>query len=87
MPTEYAEDLRKRAVTTADPVPRPKGRIWHACEIAQLRVVLPSIDGPNLCLVIRFEREGEERFARWVGDPVEWREPRTLDRLFATAGP
>jgi hypothetical protein len=27
----------------------------------------PSIDGPNLARVIRFEREGEERFARWTG--------------------
>jgi hypothetical protein len=26
-----------------------------------------AIDGPNLCLVIRFERDGEERFTRWIG--------------------
>jgi len=24
---------------------------------------------------IRFEREGEERFTRWIGDPRGWREP------------
>ena len=33
---------------------------------------------------IRFEREGEERFVRWLGDPA-WREPRTLGRLFELA--
>ena len=41
-----------------------QSRVWYVSEIAQLKVVSASIDGPNLCLVIRFEREGEERFAR-----------------------
>ena len=59
-----------------------KGGMWHASEVAQLRVVSPAIDGPNLCLVIRFEREGEERFARWIGG-AEWQQ--SLDRLFAEA--
>ena len=56
--------------------------MWYASEVAQLRVVSPAIDGPNLCLVIRFEREGEERFARWLGGS-EWQ--RSLDRLFGEA--
>jgi len=43
-----------------------------------------AIDGPNPCLVIRFEREGEERFARWIGGK-DWRERHALDRLFADA--
>jgi len=60
----------------------PGGGMWYATQVAQLRVVSPAIDGPNLCLVIRFEREGEERFARWVGGE-EWRETRSLERLFA----
>src|SRR5215203_6134886 len=62
----------------------PKGRVWHASEVAQLRVVSPAIDGPNLCLVIRFEREGEERFAHWISGE-SWRSQRTLDRLFREA--
>ena len=63
-----------------------QGHIWHAEEVAQLKVVSPSIDGPNLCLVIRFEREGEERFANWIGG-VEWRWMQSLHRLFAEAEP
>ena len=59
-----------------------KGGVRYASEVAQLRVVSPAIDGPYLCLVIRFEREGEERFARWLGGP-EWQQ--SLDRLFAEA--
>jgi hypothetical protein len=62
----------------------PKGRTWQASEVAQLRVVSPAIDGPNLCLVIRFEREGEERFAHWLGGE-SWRSQRALDRLFGEA--
>jgi hypothetical protein len=58
-----------------------QGRIWQASEVAQLRVVSPAIDGPNVCLVIRFEHMGEERFARWLGD-TDWREPAALHRLF-----
>jgi CelD/BcsL family acetyltransferase involved in cellulose biosynthesis len=44
-----------------------QSRVWYVSEVAQLKVVSAAIDGPNLCLVIRFEREGEERFARWIG--------------------
>jgi len=62
----------------------PKGRVWHATEVAQLRIVSPAIDGPNLCLVIRFEREGEERFAHWMGGE-SWRSQRALNRLFGEA--
>jgi len=58
-----------------------KDRLWYVSEIARLKVVSPAIDGPNLCLVIRFEGEGEERFARWIGGE-EWRERGALDRLF-----
>ena len=61
-----------------------QGHVWLASEVAQLRVVSPSIDGPNLCLVIRFEREGEERFARWIGGE-EWRLLQSLHWLFAEA--
>ena len=60
----------------------PKGHIWRASEVAQIRVVAPAIDGPNVCLVIRFEREGEERFAHWIGGEG-WRGAKALDRLFA----
>jgi hypothetical protein len=63
------------------------GRVWRASEVGQLKVVSPSIDGPNLCLVIRFEREGEELFARWLGDSLDWRGQQTLHRLFASADP
>jgi hypothetical protein len=63
-----------------------QGRVWSASEVAQLRVVSPSVDGPNLCLVIKFEREGEERFARWIGGE-EWRLLHSLQRLFAEAEP
>jgi hypothetical protein len=65
----------------------PRGRQWLVAEVAQLKVVSPSIDGPNLCLVIRFEREGETRFARWIGDSAGWRSQQTLHRLFASTYP
>jgi hypothetical protein len=55
----------------------------YVSEVAQLRVVSPAIDGPNLCPVIRFE--GEERFAHWMGGE-SWRLQRSLDRLFADSG-
>jgi len=61
-------------------------RTWTVSEVAILKVVSPAIDGPNLCLVIRFEREGEERFARWLGGD-EWIERGALHRLFAEAEP
>ena len=60
------------------------GRLWHASEVARVNVVSASVDGPNLFLVIRFEREGEERFTRWLGEP-DWRDARTLHRLFELA--
>jgi hypothetical protein len=60
--------------------------VWYASEVARVRVVSPAIDGPNLCLVIRFEREGEERFARWIGGE-DWRQRGALHRLFAEADP
>jgi len=59
-------------------------RVWSVSEVAALKVVSPAIDGPNLCLVIHFEREGEERLARWVGGD-DWLQPAALDRLFAEA--
>jgi bifunctional non-homologous end joining protein LigD len=59
-------------------------RIWYVSEVARLKVVSASIDGPNVALVIRFEREGEERFARWIGGD-EWRRRNVLHRLFAEA--
>src|SRR4051794_21313843 len=59
-------------------------RIWYVSEVAKLHVVSASIDGPNVALVIRFEREGEERFARWIGGD-EWRRRDVLHRLFAEA--
>jgi hypothetical protein len=52
-------------------------------EVAVLKVVSPTIDGPNVALVIRFEHEGQERFARWIGEK-DWREPASLERLFET---
>ena len=58
------------------------GRVWHASEVAQLKIVTPSIDGPNRFRVIRFEREGEKRFVRWLGG-AEWRGKQMLHRLFA----
>jgi len=45
-----------------------KDRVWSVSEVAVLKVVSPSIDGPNVALVVRFEHLGEERFARWLGD-------------------
>src|SRR5262245_23118532 len=59
-------------------------RVWSVSEVAVLKVVSPAIDGPNLGLVIRFEREGEERLARWVGEG-DWREQAALHLLFESA--
>jgi len=59
-------------------------RVWQVSEVARLNVVTASIDGPSHFLVIRFEREGEERFARWIGGD-DWRVRSALDRLFAEA--
>jgi bifunctional non-homologous end joining protein LigD len=62
----------------------PQRRVWYVSEVARLRVVSASIDGPNVALVIRFEREGEERFARCIGGQ-EWRQRDVLHRLFTEA--
>ena len=59
-----------------------QGRVWSASKVAQLKIVSPAIDGPNQFLVIRFEREGEKRFVRWLGGE-DWRGKQTLHRLFA----
>jgi bifunctional non-homologous end joining protein LigD len=61
-------------------------RVWFVSEVARFKVVSPAIDGPNVALVIRFEREGEERFARWIGGD-DWRLRGALHRLFAEAEP
>jgi CelD/BcsL family acetyltransferase involved in cellulose biosynthesis len=63
-----------------------QSRVWYVSEVARLKVVSPAIDGPNVALVIRFEREGEERFVRWVGGE-DWRQRTALHRLFAEAEP
>ena len=74
--------LAQRPITYRD---RQK-RVWYVSEIARLKLVSASIDGPSHFLVIRFEREGEERFARWIGGD-DWRERDALRRLFAEAEP
>jgi hypothetical protein len=61
-------------------------RMWTVSEVARLKVVSAAIDGPNLALVIRFEREGEERLARWIGGD-DWQQRPALDRLFDEAEP
>jgi hypothetical protein len=61
-------------------------RLWYVSEVAQMKVVSASIDGPSRFLVIRFEREGEERFARWIGGD-DWRQRGALHRLFTEAEP
>ena len=61
-------------------------RLWSVSAVAALKVVSPAIDGPNLALVIRFEHEGEERLARWIGGD-DWQHRPALDRLFAEAEP
>lgn len=81
MPGPLSRERLRRPIQYVD----PKGQTWRVSEVAQLRVVSPSIDGPNLCLVIRFEREGEECFSRWLGDSAGWRSQQTMHRLFAAA--
>ena len=61
-------------------------RAWSVWPVAVLKVVSPAIDGPNRFLVIRFEHDGQERFARWIGEG-DWREPATLQELFDTTDP
>ena len=63
-----------------------QSRVWFVSEVARFKVVSPAIDGPNVALVIRFEREGEERFARWLGGE-DWRRRGALHRLFSEAEP
>ena len=58
-----------------------QSRVWYVSDVARLKVVSPAIDGPNVALVIRFEREGEERFARWIGGE-DWHSRKALNRLF-----
>ena len=63
-----------------------QSRVWYVSEVARLKLVSASIDGPNHFLMIRFEYEGEERFARWIGGE-DWVEGGALHRLFAAAEP
>jgi CelD/BcsL family acetyltransferase involved in cellulose biosynthesis len=81
MPGPLSRERLRRPIQYHD----RQGRVWYASEVAEIRVVSPSIDGPNLCLVIRFEREGEERLAGWIGGPMDWRGQQTLHRLFESA--
>jgi len=60
--------------------------VWAVAPIAVLKVVAPAIDGPNRFLVIRFEHEGQERFARSIGE-TDWREQSTLEHLFEAPTP
>ena len=83
MPGPVSRERLRRPIEYRD----RHGRVWRASEVAEFKVVSPSIDGPNLCLVIRFEREGEERVARWVGGPMDWRGQQTLHRLFDASDP
>jgi bifunctional non-homologous end joining protein LigD len=61
-------------------------RVWYVSEVARLKLVSAAIDGPSHFLVIRFERDGEERFARWIGGE-DWHQRDALQRLFAEAEP
>jgi len=80
MPGPLSRARREQPVEYRD----RKGRVWIASQVAQLKIVTPSIDGPNHFLVIRFEREGEKRFVRWLGGD-EWRGQQMLHRVFAEA--
>lgn len=82
LPLSFSCARRHRPIQYQD----RQGRVWNVSEVARLGVVTAAIDGPNLYLVIRFEREGEERFARWVGG-TDWRAQHTLHELFAQAAP
>ena len=78
IPTIMPRTSPQQPVTYRD----QEDHVWYVAEVARLKVVAPSIDGPNVALVIRFEREGEERFARWIGGE-DWRARQALDRPFA----
>lgn len=79
MPGPLSRQRHQRPVQYEDRT----GRTWRVSEVARVRLVSPAIDGPNIALVIRFEREGEERFALWNGDEAGWRGRQALHRLFA----
>ncbi len=76
MPSHMPRTRMQRPITYRD----RQNRVWYVSEVARFKVVSPAIDGPNVALVIRFEREGEERFGRWIGGE-DWRRPRALHRL------
>jgi hypothetical protein len=58
IPNNYVEpQLSSAPVAEAHPVLRPPGPRVSVWEVARLKVVSPAIDGPNVALVIRFERE------------------------------
>jgi hypothetical protein len=80
MPGPLSRERFERPVEYRD----RQGRVWYATQVAALKIVTPSFDGPNRFLVIRFEREGEKRFVRWLGGD-EWRGKQMLHRLFAEA--
>lgn len=80
MPGPLSRERFERPVEYRD----RQGRVWYATQVAALKIVTPSFDGPNQFLVIRFEREGEKRFVRWLGGD-EWRGKQMLHRLFAEA--
>jgi hypothetical protein len=77
MPGPQSGERQQRPIQYRD----GQRRVWYISEVARLKVVPPSIDGPNLALVIRFESEGEQRFARWIGGE-DWHSRAALDRLF-----
>jgi hypothetical protein len=83
MPGPLSRERLRRPIEYRD----RQGRVWKASQVARFKAVSPSIDGPNLCLVIRFERDGEELFASWIGDPLAWQAQQTMHRLFAAAEP
>ena len=47
-------------------------RVWYVSEVARAQGRLARDRRAEPRLVIRFEREGEERFARWIGGD-DWR--------------
>lgn len=61
------------------------GRVWRVEEVARLEAEGPSIDAPRVQLLLRFESEGEERFAGCP--PFDWRASSNLERLFLKAVP
>ena len=76
MPSQSSRARRNPPIAYRD----RQGRTWNATEVAQLRVVSPAIDGPNLCLVTRFEREGAERCETMGPDELESFDRQTVRR-------